>query len=138
MGRLLFGLTMAVLCLLFSSAPPVGGVRAEAKEPLGATEFKSLEGRWVRPDGGYILELRDIDKGGALKAYYFNPTPIKVFRSQVSRKEGKVRLFVELRDVNYPGSRYNLQYDPAVDRLKGTYYQAVQKQTFDIEFVRIK
>jgi hypothetical protein len=33
---------------------------------------------------------------------------------------------------------YNLQYDPASDRLKGTYFQAVEKQIYDIEFVRTK
>jgi hypothetical protein len=45
-------------------------------------------------------------------------------------------VFVELRDVNYPGSTYTLQYDAASDRLMGTYFQAVAKQTFRIEFAR--
>ena len=45
-------------------------------------------------------------------------------------------MFVELRDVNYPGSTYTLQYDAASDRLMGTYFQAVAKQTFRIEFAR--
>ena len=44
----------------------------------------------------------------------------------------------EQRDVNYPGSTYNLQYDPETDRLKGTYFQAVERQTFEIQFVRAK
>ena len=35
-------------------------------------------------------------------------------------------------------SKYNLQYDPGFDRLKGTYFQAVEKQTYNIEFVRAK
>ena len=47
-------------------------------------------------------------------------------------------MFVELRDVNYPGSAYNLRYDPKTDRLIGTYFQAVQRQTYDVEFVRMK
>jgi hypothetical protein len=82
--------------------------------------------------------LRDIRKDGNLKASYFNPRPIKVFSAKWSRKEGKINLFVELRDVNYPGSKYNLRYEPASDRLRGTYFQAVQKQTYNIEFVRAK
>jgi len=45
---------------------------------------------------------------------------------------------VELRDANYPGSTYSLQYDATIDRLKGTCFQAVQRQTFDIEFVRAR
>jgi len=43
-----------------------------------------------------------------------------------------------LRDINYPGSKYNLQYDPETDRLIGTYFQAIQRQTFDVEFTRAK
>lgn len=136
--NLLFVLAMAILCLAFSSAPMPGGVCAEVKGPLDGTEFKIMEGRWVRPDGGYILELRAINKDGSLTATYFNPRPIKVFHSQVSRKEGKITLFVELRDINYPGSTYYLTYDPTADRLHGTYFQAVERQTFSIEFVRVK
>jgi len=45
-------------------------------------------------------------------------------------------VFVELRDVNYPGSTYTLQYDAASDRMKGAYFQAVEKQTYKIEFTR--
>jgi hypothetical protein len=108
------------------------------KQTQVQTDVQRLEGRWVRPDGGYILELREIKKDGNLMAAYFNPRPINVFSAKWSRKEGKINLSVELRDVNYPGSKYNLQYEPGVDRLKGTYFQAVEKQTFNIEFVRAK
>jgi len=61
--------------------------------------IQRLAGRGVRTDGGYVLELRD---------------------------------------VNYPGSTYTLQYDASYDRLEGTYFQAVHRQTFDIEFVRTR
>jgi hypothetical protein len=97
-----------------------------------------LLGHWLRPDGGYILELKEIGKDGSLKAAYFNPRPINVARAVLSHEDGRLTIFIELRDVNYPGSKYNLQYDPKTDRLKGTYFQAVQKQTFDVEFVRVK
>jgi hypothetical protein len=117
-------------------------VLAESGNPQKQTQVQTdaqrLEGRWVRPDGGYILELREIKKDGSLRAAYFNPRPIKVYSAKWSRKQGKINLFVELRDVNYPGSKYNLQYEPGVDRLKGTYFQAVEKQTFTIEFVRAR
>ncbi len=102
------------------------------------TDFQRLEGRWIRPDGGYVLELRNVKKDGSLTAAYYNPRPIRVFRAEASRKDGTLSVFVELRDVNYPGSTYTLQYDPAMDRLRGIYFQAVEKQTFDIEFVRAK
>jgi len=122
---------------------PIGqGVFAESGSPPKETQIQAdvqrLEGQWVRPDGGYILELRDIKKDGSLIAAYFNPRPIKVFSAKWSREDGKINLFVELRDFNYPGSKYNLQYEPRADRLKGTYFQAVERQTFSIEFVRVE
>jgi hypothetical protein len=82
--------------------------------------------------------LLEFDSSGSLKAAYFNPRPINVARAGFTRTDGKLMVFVELRDINYPGSTYTLQYDPASDRLKGTYFQAVEKQTFSVEFVRAK
>lgn len=102
----------------------------------GQLGFQRLEGRWVRPDGGYTLELRNIKKDGSMTVSYYNPKPIKVFRAAAKREDGKIHLFIELRDVNYPGSTYTLQYDPASDRLQGTYFQAVERSYFDVVFVR--
>ena len=135
-------LAIVVICILGTVWLVVGRVFAESENPSkktqGQTDVQLLEGRWVRPDGGYVLELSEIKKDGSISAAYYNPRPIKVFSAKWSRKEGKINLFVELRDVNYPGSKYNLQYDPKSERLKGTYFQAVEKQTFNIEFVRVK
>ena len=97
-----------------------------------------LVGRWVRPDGGYVLEIRSAQADGRLDAAYLNPRSIKVSRAEWRREEGRLLVFVELRDVNYPGSTYNLRYVPDKDRLVGAYYQAVQKQTFDVEFAKQK
>ena len=135
-----FGVVILCAGAMFS---PIGqAVFAESgnppKQTRVQTDLQRLEGRWVRPDGGYILELREIKKDGSLMAAYFNPRPIKVFSAKWSRKGETINLFVELRDVNYPGSKYNLQYEPRADRLKGTYFQAVERQTFNIEFVRVK
>jgi len=124
--RFLLGLTMALFCCAVTSTA------------VAEDDFQRLAGRWLRTDGGYVLELRDIKKDGTLKAAYFNPRPINVSRAELRREEGKITLLVELRDVNYPGSIYNLRYDPENDRLKGTYFQAVQRETYDIEFVRTK
>jgi len=43
-----------------------------------------------------------------------------------------------LRDVNYPGSTYTLDFLPEQDRLIGAYFQAALQQTFEVEFVRQK
>jgi uncharacterized protein (DUF2147 family) len=100
--------------------------------------YQRLEGRWVRPDGGYILELRNVGSTGDLKATYFNPRPINVGISNWREEEGKLTVFVELRDINYQGSAYTLQYDEDSDRLNGKYFQAPTGQTYNIEFVRVK
>jgi hypothetical protein len=97
-----------------------------------------LMGRWLRLDGGYILELSGVGPKGLVKAAYFNPGPINVSRAEWQRHEGRLGLFVELRDVNYPGSTYTLVYQGKNDRLVGIYYQALLRQQFDVEFVRMR
>lgn len=115
---------------------PTVAAAADKPQPAGKIDEQLLTGHWVRPDGGYILELTEIKKDGNLKAAYFNPRPINVAQAELRRKDGTLTIFIELRDVNYPGSKYNLQYDPKTDKLKGTYFQAVYGETYDVEFVR--
>jgi len=109
---------------------------AQSKRAEAAAE--GLVGRWIRPDGGYVLEIRSAQADGKLDAAYLNPRSIKVSRAEWRREEGRLLVFVELRDVSYPGSTYDLRFVPDKDSLVGAYYQAVQKQTFDVEFVRQK
>ena len=97
-----------------------------------------LVGRWLRPDGGYILEIRSASPDGKLDVSYLNPKPIHVARAEWVEKNGKLYVLTELQDVNYPGSTYGLEYIVAKDHLTGTYFQAVEKSTFDVEFVREK
>jgi len=99
-------------------------------------DLTKLSGQWLRPDGGYILELSNPTPGGLLKATYFNPRPINVSRAEWKFQEGRLSVYVELRDANYPGSTYTLDYDPAGDRLKGIYFQAALQQQFEVEFER--
>ena len=100
--------------------------------------FEVLDGRWLRPDGGYILQIKSVDVGGKMEAGYFNPRPINVSKAQATKESGKIKVFVELSDVGYPGSTYTLTYDPKDDVLRGVYYQAAAKQSFDIYFTRMK
>jgi hypothetical protein len=106
---------------------------AKAKSP-----FQQLEGRWQRTDGGYIVDIRSVELGGKIDATYFNPRPIHVAIAEASQTGTTIRVVIELRDANYPGSTYRLTYDALNDRLNGTYFQAAIKQTFDVSFLRIK
>ena len=102
------------------------------------SEAKRLEGRWVRPDGGYLLVIRDVQPDGKLTASYYNPRPINVHAATWKVEKGRLHLYVELRDRGYPGSKYSVVYMPDADALVGTYYQAVQKQIYNIRFLRKK
>jgi len=100
--------------------------------------FDKLNGRWLRPDGGYILEIRAVDAGGKIDGVYLNPKPINIAKAEATRDGPTVKVFVELRAPNYPGSTYTLTYDPQQDQLRGIYFQAVQQQNFNVYFVRRK
>jgi hypothetical protein len=105
-------------------------------DPLAT--YQKLQGRWQRGDGGYIIDIRGVDAAGKLTAAYLNPRPINVAKAEASIVGDTLRVFIELRDVNYPGSTYQLTYEPAADRLTGTYYQAALKESYDVEFSRMK
>lgn len=103
-----------------------------------APAFDKLTGLWQRPDGGYLIEIRCVGPGGKMDAAYFNPRPINVAKAEAYQNGATITVFIELRDRNYPGSTYNMQYDPVFDRLMGTYYHAVQKVAYGVEFVRMR
>lgn len=98
----------------------------------------ALRGKWSRPDGGYIIDIASVNNNGKLDASYFNPRRINVAKAEASQDGTALRVFIELRDVNYPGSTYNLTYEPDSDSLRGIYYQALQQQQFEVVFVRMQ
>jgi hypothetical protein len=137
------------MSLVIVSLPVVAGMFPAQAEPLpGApaassiaasdspAAFASLPGRWVRPDGGYVISIKSVDAAGKLDASYANPNPLPFYTAMATADDGTLKIFFELRAGGYNGSTYTLNYDAAGDQLKGTYYQAVAKQTFDVVFVR--
>lgn len=67
---------------------------------------------------------------------------IHAHRAFIARAEardncGELKVFVELRDINYPGSTYNLTYDRTRDLLHGVYFHAVAGQKYDVAFKRL-
>ena len=144
--RFMLGLCFAVWIssVCFSCTPKSENASSGSTTP-SATEQKAtkpdpnkLVGRWLRPDGGYILEIRSASSDGKLDAGYFNPNPIHVARAEWVIKDNILYVMAELQDVNYPGSTYGLEYKAGTDHFVGTYYQAVEKSIFDVEFVREK
>ena len=134
---------LAVSCGKKEGSPPVSAV-PEPKSTNAASsaaarpEFAKLAGKWERPDGGYVLEIKSVDASGTMQAAYFNPNPINVSRAAALYQDGATKVFIELRDENYPGCTYSLTYDPQSDQLYGQYFQASMQQTFDVTFGRMK
>jgi len=100
--------------------------------------YEQLVGRWVRPDGGYVLVINAVDDQGRLDAGYFNPNDINVAKAKASVEGDQLNIYVEMQDIGYPGSNYTLTYDKENDRLVGVYYHAVLKKNFEIYFIRQK
>jgi len=113
------------------------------KEPVKLQEQKTFDrsvlvGDWIRTDAEYRIAISELRDDGTLKAGYFNPNAINVGKAGWSFSEGTMKIYIELRDENYPGSNYNLLYYPDKDLLAGKYFQAVEGVTYDVGFFRKK
>lgn len=128
---------MPVIMLAFTSCKKDAGTAAVTSSG-GGSEAGILKGKWLRPDGGYTIDIRSIDPAsGKVEAAYFNPNPIKVATAQVRQENSGLNLFIELRDAGYPGCTYKLSYDRQHDQLKGVYYQAAVQESYNIYFIRV-
>ena len=129
---------LAAGILLAVAAVAAGGYWWNQASQPDTTTYQMLKGRWQRNDGGYVIDIWSVEPGGKLTVGYFNPWSINVAKAEASRDGETVKVFIELRDVSYPGSTYSLTYDPAGDRLSGTYFQAIERVTYDVYFTRLK
>ncbi len=103
---------------------------------LPPSPLERLIGRWQRTDAGYVIDIRSIDRFGAVDAHYLNPNPIHVSQARVSDTDDQLELFIELVDVGYPGATYRLGYSPEYDALAGLYHQPTAGQDFEVAFER--
>jgi len=101
-------------------------------------DSKIVEGDWKREDAPYQIKITEVRSGGRIKLGYFNPRSVNVGKASWMDTSGILKIYIELRDENYPGSNYTLTYLPEKDLLVGKYYQAVEKETFDVVFIREK
>jgi hypothetical protein len=138
MNRIIKRIMPALVLLVLFTMASIGTTAGEAPavEPQG--DPVQVVGRWMRTDGGYILQLTSPTFDGRLTAAYFNPRPINVSRSEWVIEDGTLLVLVELRDQGYPGSTYTLAYQPDTDRLVGVYFQAAAQQRFEVVFQRIE
>jgi len=130
-GRMIaVALTLTVAGSALSQTPP--------SRPAGAAPAKVsaevLKGTWLRPDGGYRIAINGVGPDGKLDATYFNPTRLPFAKAQVSQDGATFRVVLELQAGGYAGSTYDLLYEPATNRLKGTFYQAVSAANRTVRF----
>ena len=123
MKKVIFPITLLALSFILPTA-------------AHAADSSQIVGRWLRHDGGYALEFRNIEKDGTIEAYYYNPRPINVSVARTDIKDDIINIFVELRDKGYPGSYYTLEYEPEKDILIGVYHHLGINQNFQVYFVR--
>ena len=131
-GRVL----VLLLCVGAATAPGASPTEMVVRASAVQTKMDVLKGTWVRPDGGYTIAIKGISANGQIEAMYYNPNPLPFAKAQATRLGETVRVNFELRAGGYAGSSYELNYDPVSDQLKGTYYQAIAQQKYDIYFVR--
>jgi hypothetical protein len=105
-------------------------------KPTVEVDPGKLVGNWLRPDGGYVIEILDVHDQGTLNARYLNPQPINIAQAEWKVEDNRIRIYIKFDDVNYPGSTYTLDYFPDRDQLIGAYFQATQQQTYYVEFIR--
>jgi len=141
----------ALAAAIFIWAPPFsrGPARVPAKPaeaPGTATtperpdkfDPQKLVGKWLRPDGGYVLDIQSVKGDRTLQVVYLNPKPIHVSRAEADDDGKRLRVLVELQDAGYPGCTYKLTHDLAKDQLTGTYFQAALQESYDVVFTRMK
>lgn len=126
-----------IVLVVITAGISVSYVKLFARRQL-QPNYQRLIGNWGRPDGDYILRISSIDPDGTVQVGYLNPNPIHVAQANVRLQNKVIRLFIELRDVGYPGSRYELTYNANQDMLEGVYFQAQIQQSYNVFFQRLK
>jgi hypothetical protein len=136
------GVAILVNLMLLNTHSGAGDQRDPSRQSNAAVAvpdpLRKLVGRWLRPDGGYVIQISSVHADGKLQAAYFNPRSVHVSQAQATLKDKEVRVFIELRDVGYPGATYTLVYEVEHDVLTGRYFQPTAGQSFDVIFVRMR
>jgi hypothetical protein len=113
-------------------------VEAVNEMKIEQVDKNTLEGKWMRTDGEYRIEISNLSNNGKMNAGYFNPKSINVSLAQWTSEGGLLKIYIELRDQNYPGSNYTLYYMKDRKILAGEYYQAMERNKYKVEFEKIK
>lgn len=130
-------LTLAVLLLGFNCPSLLAEESPKPTDelPANVVSGKVLQGSWVRPDGGYVLQINAVEDDGTLKAAYLNPRPVRVASARWRVGGNRLQIRIDLNDTGYEGSFYLLQYHVKSGKLEGEYTPAGQG-VFPVTFER--
>ncbi len=98
-------------------------------------DMLAIQGRWVRTDAPYVIELRQ-NHSNILEATYFNRRFIHVEKTETAEKNGLQYILIRLEDTNYQGSTYLLSYDRNQDALHGIYTHGASGNRYQVSFSR--
>ena len=130
-NRRLPGIVLVALLIILM----IHGIGVAQKTEYITPDLLAIQGRWVRTDAPYVIELSQ-GKGNTLQATYFNRRLIHVEKTQTAIENGLQYIMIELQDVNYQGSVYLLSYDRNQDALQGIYIHGASGQRYQVSFSR--
>src|SRR6478609_3426918 len=91
-------MSLAIVTGVFQApAQPLPGSPAASSTSDSPAAFAALPGRWVWPDGGYVITINSVDASGKPDASYANPNPLPFYTATATEEGGALKLFFELR-----------------------------------------
>jgi hypothetical protein len=78
----LISILLVIVCVIASVS-----VLLMQRSMTANEQFTKLVGQWMRTDGGYILDIREVMPGGEVDIAYYNPRPINVSQAKVAKKQ---------------------------------------------------
>jgi hypothetical protein len=97
-----------------------------------------LKGVWGRTDATGVVNISEVLDNGLLKTTFYSPKMINIEKAVWTNSSDVLRIYILLREDNYPGSSFSLNYMAEKDLLLGVYFDALTNESLTISFERIK
>lgn len=107
--------------------------------PLTDPDKMLLVGEWSERGMPWLIKITDVYDTGKLEVGLYNtysPTPIQVELANWFKLGNLLSIYIEIKDPDYPGSYFKLNYVPERDVLVGTAYNALQNAVYSLEMIR--
>lgn len=95
-----------------------GGEDRSSQE--AAVDLQPLEGEWLRPENGVVLELSGVDRPGPVSLWASGSGNASVSGASVRVVDGLLEVYFDYSDDSWSDCACRLTYDDGSDRLIGT------------------